>query len=304
MKKEDEVHRPPIRREEKGFRLPRWAVSFISGGVAGTVAKSSVAPLERVKILFQIRSKLYPYTGIVDTMRSIIRQEGYTALWKGNTATVVRIFPYAAVQFLSYEEYRKVLRKVMPGNTTLVNLIGGGAAGATCVLCTYPLDVVRVRLAVSAKTGEYNGILHCITSIIRHKGFTGLFSGIWPTLMGIIPYAAVNFATYEGLKTLVQPEGDLSVTQKLFCGGLAGAIGQTIAYPLDVVRRQMQTAGLKDVHDFAHRNTFSALKSILHNEGAIGLFRGLSINYVRVGPQVAISFTTYETVKKYLETKT
>lgn len=44
---------------------------------------------------------------------------------------------------------------------------------------------------------------------------------------GIIPYAAVNFATYEGLKTLVQPEGDLSVTQKLFCGGLAGAIGQT-----------------------------------------------------------------------------
>lgn len=89
----------------------------------------------------------------------------------------------------------------------------------------------------------------------------------------------------------------------------------------------MQTAGLKDVHDFAHRNTFSALKTILHNEGAIGLFRGLSINYVRVGPQVchriqiitaimvftshavdipqvAISFTTYETVKKYLETKT
>ena len=53
-----------------------------------------------------------------------------------------------------------------------------------------------------------------------------------------------------------------------------------------------------------HKSTWSALKTILGREGVRGLFRGISLNYLRVGPGVAISFTTYETVKKYLQTLT
>jgi len=74
-----------------------------------------------------------------------------------------------------------------------------------------------------------------------------------------------------------------------------------VAYPVDVVRRQMQTAGFTEGHGHVHKNTFDALRTILKKEGLTGLFRGLSINYLRVGPQVALSFTTYETVKKFLE---
>lgn len=70
---------------------------------------------------------------------------------------------------------------------------------------------------------------------------------------------------------------------------------------MDVVRRQMQTAGYQEGHGIVHKSTFSAIRTILEREGIRGLFRGISINYVRVGPQVAISFTTYEAVKKQLE---
>lgn len=89
--------------------LPSWAISFLAGGIAGTCAKSAIAPLERVKILFQIRHKHYPYSGVFSTVASIFKNEGTIGLWKGNMATVVRIFPYAAIQFLSYETYRKVI---------------------------------------------------------------------------------------------------------------------------------------------------------------------------------------------------
>lgn len=89
-------------------KIPSWLISFLSGGIAGTVAKSACAPLERVKILFQIRSVHYPYAGVVKTLQSIYYNEGVIGLWKGNTATIVRIFPYAAVQFMAFEKYKTV----------------------------------------------------------------------------------------------------------------------------------------------------------------------------------------------------
>jgi solute carrier family 25 protein 16 len=64
--------------------------------------------LERVKILFQIRSADYPYKGVWKTLTSIWENEGILGLWKGNNATIIRIFPYAAIQFMSYEKYKKV----------------------------------------------------------------------------------------------------------------------------------------------------------------------------------------------------
>jgi hypothetical protein len=64
-----------------------------------------------VKILFQIRSKHYPFRGVLQTLKDIVKNEGPMALYKGNMATVVRIFPYAAVQFVVYEEIKKVMGK-------------------------------------------------------------------------------------------------------------------------------------------------------------------------------------------------
>jgi hypothetical protein len=58
--------------------------------------------------------------------------------------------------------------------------------------------------------------------------------------MGILPYAGLKFYIYEGLKAHVPEDYKNSVTLKLSCGAAAGLFGQTLTYPLDVVRRQMQ----------------------------------------------------------------
>jgi solute carrier family 25 phosphate transporter 23/24/25/41 len=62
----------------------------------------------------------------------------------------------------------------------------------------------------------------------------------------------------------------------------------------------MQTAGFEGGHGFEHKSTWGALKTIFQHEGFRGLFTGLSINYMKVVPAVAISFTTYESMKKWL----
>lgn len=86
----------------------------------------------------------------------------HQAKWpcRGNGASVLRIVPYAAIHFTAYESYRKALvrlgaeargsRPVSP----VIDLLAGSAAGATAVLITYPLDLVRTRLAFQTENGS------------------------------------------------------------------------------------------------------------------------------------------------------
>lgn len=73
-----------------------------------------------------------------------------------------------------------------------------------------------------------------------------LYRGWLPSVIGVVPYVGLNFAVYETLKDMAikrygcDTERDLSSSYRLAAGGVAGTIGQTIAYPFDVVRRRLQ----------------------------------------------------------------
>jgi len=84
------------------------------------------------------------------------------------------------------------------------------------------------------------------------------------------------------------------------CGAFAGASSQTVAYPLDVVRRRMQLAGA--VSDgYKYSGCINTFVTVYMEDGVRkGLYRGLSINYLRVVPQVAVMFSVYELTKQYL----
>jgi hypothetical protein len=68
-----------------------------------------------------------------------------------------------------------------------------------------------------------------------------------PSLYGIFPYAGLKFYCYEEMKRHVPQEHKSSIMVKLVCGSVAGLLGQTFTYPLDVVRRQMQVNYLNDL---------------------------------------------------------
>lgn len=300
----------------EGRDLRTTALHLLAGGISGSIAKSSVAPLDRIKILYQTKSRAYPNMGVVDTMKAIFKREGVRGLWRGNWSSVVRIFPYAAAQFASHEKYKASLLALSPSGTMFFggHFIAGAAAGMTAVFCTYPLDVVRARLAFQyGAVGEigYAGIADALKSIFKSEGgFRGLYSGLGPTLYGIVPYAGLNFLAYEEQKSLYfrrNPERtDIPTATRLVMGAVAGALGQTCTYPLDVVRRRMQIVGLNPNLYGSERyqnGTLNALKTIFRQEGWRALYRGLSLNYIKVAPMVAISFTTFDSLKKLFNVK-
>ncbi|CAI9777258.1 unnamed protein product [Fraxinus pennsylvanica] len=69
------------------------------------------------------------------------------------------------------------------------------------------------------------------------SGYKNVTPGQGPTLIGILHYAGLKFHIYEELKRHIPKEHQKSILMR--CGALAGLVGQTFTYPLDVVWRQM-----------------------------------------------------------------
>ncbi|KAM0069944.1 putative mitochondrial carrier protein [Helianthus debilis subsp. tardiflorus] len=142
---------------------------------------------------------------------------------------------------------------------------------------------------------------------------------VWlPSVIGVVPYVGLNFAVYESLKdhlVKTRPFGlvedtELSVTTKLACGAVAGTIGQTVAYPLDVIRRRMQMGGWKNAASVVtgegkspleYTGMIDAFRKTVRYEGFGALYKGLVPNSVKVVPSIAIAFVTYEVVKDVLK---
>ncbi|XP_066549207.1 solute carrier family 25 member 16 isoform X1 [Amia ocellicauda] len=294
-----------------------WIRSFVAGGVAGCCAKSTIAPLDRVKILLQAQNPHYSHLGVFETLCAVPKKEGYLGLYKGNGAMMVRIFPYGAIQFMSFDNYKKFLNKKLGISGHVHRLMAGSMAGMTAVICTYPLDVIRARLAFQVK-GEhgYTGIANAFQTIYKHEGgVKGFYRGLTPTLIGMAPYAGFSFFTFGTLKSLGlahapellgKPSSDnpdvlvLKAHVNLLCGGIAGAIAQTISYPLDVARRRMQLGTILPDSEKCLTLT-KTLKYVYTKYGVKGgLYRGLSLNYIRCVPSQAVAFTTYELMKQVL----
>lgn len=141
-------------------------------GIAGMCSKTTVAPLDRIKILLQAHSKHYKHLGVFSGLRHIVHKESVFALYKGNGAQMVRIFPYAATQFTAFEIYKKYLSSVLGPNKYIKNgdkFVAGACAGVTAVTFTYPLDTIRARLAFQV-TGEhkYTGIINTAVTMFKH----------------------------------------------------------------------------------------------------------------------------------------
>eukprot|EP00124_Ichthyophonus_hoferi_P002882 Ihof_evm2s219 gene=Ihof_evmTU2s219 len=284
---------------------------LIAGAMSGAASRTVVAPLERTKIIYQLHQGPSPPT-ILQTLASIYRREGYAGFYKGNGANVLRMVPYMAVQFMAYENYKKIFVPPEDNNLFIAQrLLAGALAGMTSVCMTYPLDLVRTRLSAQREVAnrKYTGIFNCLCTVVREEGGIKsgcLYRGIGASIMGITPYVALNFSVYEMLKIygsrFLSNENvnvELPVFYRLGCGALAGVIAQTFIYPLDLVRRRMQMKGIPG-SSFHYSTTLDALITIINLEGVRGLYKGLVANYLKVIPSVSISFVTYEMCKHSL----
>ncbi|SPC64762.1 probable LEU5 - mitochondrial coenzyme A transporter- member of the mitochondrial carrier (MCF) family [Ustilago sp. UG-2017b] len=151
--------------------------SGFAGGIAGCVAKSAIAPLDRVKILFQAQNPEFQkysgkWLGVFQAGRDIVRSDGPCALFQGHSATLMRIFPYAAIKYMAYDKLHFYLMPTKEMETSARLFLAGSASGVLSVFLTYPLELIRVRLAFETKRKRQKGGLRRIIGMIYREGAT------------------------------------------------------------------------------------------------------------------------------------
>ncbi|XP_063631260.1 mitochondrial coenzyme A transporter SLC25A42 [Cydia splendana] len=285
-------------------RTAAVVTSLAAGACAGALAKTTIAPLDRTKIHFQSSETPYSVRAAFLFLKQSVRAAGVPALWRGNSATMARIVPYAAIQFTAHEQWKRALgvdTPAMAKQHKVRHLVAGSLAGVTSQSATYPLDLARARMAVTSAS-TYPTIADVFRKVATQEGLRTLYRGYPATVLGVVPYAGVSFFTYDTLKRKYfeySGKQQSSVLNVAF-GGAAGALGQTSSYPLDIVRRRMQTAPRRPDGSYPYKNISSAIRDVYRAEGWRGFFKGLSMNWVKGPVAVGISFATYDKIKTTL----
>lgn len=288
---------------------------LLAGGVAGAVSKTCTAPLARLTILFQVQGM---HCDVANMRKAciwreasrIISEEGVRALWKGNLVTIAHRLPYSSISFYAFERYKNLLQVILGienSNENIstdlgIRLFSGGLAGITAASVTYPLDLVRTRLAAQTNVIYYRGIGHTLRTIRKEEGVFGLYKGLGATLLGVGPNLAISFSVYDTMRSywLSHRPNDSTVLVSLACGSISGVASSTVTFPLDLVRRRMQLEGAGGRARVYKSGLFGTFRHIVRAEGLRGLYRGILPEYYKVVPSIGIVFMTYEKMKQIL----
>ena len=243
--------------------------------------------------------------GIYGTFRHIIRDEGVTALWKGNIPAEGLYLSYGALQFLTYRTVNIALGSddnPIKLNAPARSFISGAFAGTVATTATYPLDLLRTRFAAQGTDKVYLGLRYAVQEIHAREGLKGFFRGLGAANAQIVPYMGLFFTLYEGFKPLIHNAPvplDWMVSADGFAGILASIFSKTAVYPLDTVRKRLQVQGPSRGR-YVHSNipeyngVVGTLRLIVRREGLRGMYRGLTVALVKAAPTSAVTIWTFE----------
>ncbi|PWN21702.1 mitochondrial carrier [Microstroma glucosiphilum] len=287
------------RRERSGDQRPRrdkqtmdYVIrSGIAGGVAGCVAKTAIAPLDRVKILFQAQNPEFQkysghWLGVFRAGREIASESGVGGLFRGHSATLMRIFPYAAIKYMAYDKLHFLLMPTRESETSARLFLAGATSGVLSVFLTYPLELIRVRLAFETKRRKVErGSLRRIVRQIYTEGTTEApFSG---DARRRAAAAAGATKTVEG--------GAASAT-----GSATGAATMSIEAAQNRALAQGATASTP-VPPSAPTASVQTANSLLKRFPMMKFYRGFSVTVLGMVPYAGTSFLVFGRCKSLLQ---
>ncbi|XP_077426481.1 mitochondrial adenyl nucleotide antiporter SLC25A24 isoform X2 [Vanacampus margaritifer] len=186
---------------KKDTKTLRVYERFLAGSLAGATAQTVIYPLEVLKTRLALR-KTGQFSGMSDCAKQILQREGVAAFYKGYVPNMLSIVPYAGIDLAVYEtlKFAWLSRNRGVADPGVMVLVGCGAISGTCgQLASYPLALIRTRMQAQAsmKGSAKPSMSTLIYTIVTQEGVAGLYRGISPNLLKIIPAVSVSYVAYE-----------------------------------------------------------------------------------------------------------
>ncbi|XP_068098754.1 mitochondrial adenyl nucleotide antiporter SLC25A24 [Hyperolius riggenbachi] len=181
------------------------AERFIAGSMAGATAQTSIYPMEVMKTRLAV-GKTGQYNGMFDCAKKILQKEGVLAFYKGYIPNILGIIPYAGIDLAIYETLKNAwLQKYAKdsANPGVLVLLGCGTVSSTCgQLASYPLALIRTRMQAQASIegAPQLSMGALFRKIIAKEGFSGLYRGITPNFLKVLPAVSISYVVYEKMK--------------------------------------------------------------------------------------------------------
>ncbi|KAF4016717.1 hypothetical protein G4228_007614 [Cervus hanglu yarkandensis] len=178
---------------------------LVAGSLAGAIAQSSIYPMEVLKTRMALR-KTGQYSGMLDCARKILAREGMAAFYKGYVPNMLGIIPYAGIDLAVYETLKNAWLQRYAVNSAdpgVFVLLACGTMSSTCgQLASYPLALVRTRMQAQASMEGAPEVTmsSLFKQILRTEGAFGLYRGLAPNFMKVIPAVSISYVVYENLK--------------------------------------------------------------------------------------------------------
>ncbi|KAM9762465.1 mitochondrial adenyl nucleotide antiporter SLC25A24 [Menidia menidia] len=179
---------------------------FMAGSLAGATAQTAIYPMEVMKTRLTLR-KTGQYSGMFDCGKKILKNEGVKAFYKGYIPNILGIIPYAGIDLAVYESLKNFwLSKYAKdsANPGILVLLGCGTISSTCgQLASYPLALIRTRMQAQASVegSEQLPMNKMVKKILEKEGFFGLYRGILPNFMKVIPAVSISYVVYEYMRS-------------------------------------------------------------------------------------------------------
>ncbi|KAK9703871.1 Fe(2+) transporter [Basidiobolus ranarum] len=277
---------------------------LIAGALAGITEHTVMHPFDSIKTRMQIinPNPQAVYSGVVQAIARMTTTEGARSLWRGVNSVILGAGPAHALYFATYEHCKTMFGGSGIGHHPLAT----GAAGACATIASdalmNPFDVIKQRMQVHGSS--YKSVYECAMKVFKTEGFSAFYVSYPTTLTMTIPFQSIQFATYEYMCDVLNPNRTYDPKTHIISGGIAGAFAAAATTPLDVAKTLLQTRGTSTNMEVRNASgMLSAFRIILKHDGFRGLLRGWKPRVLSHMPATAIAWSTYEYFKWFIKTK-
>ncbi|KAG6553773.1 hypothetical protein Mapa_004688 [Marchantia paleacea] len=311
---------------------------YVWGGFAGAFGETLMHPVDTLKTRIQSGGQFIVahqgHNEVGQALRFIWSVDGVRGFYRGVVPSFIGSLVTGATYFGFIETTKDWLEYSKPSLTGpwahfLAGAIGEGLGSVVYVPC----EVIKQRMqlqgscqswsATMAKINKssssglasymyYTGVYQAGRSILQKEGFGGLYSGYFSTLARDVPFAGLQIMFYEGFREALEYSHEkkflteINITarkfssfEELVMGGIAGGVSAFLTTPLDVIKTRLQVQG--STHRY--KGWADAAKTIWKEENIHGFFRGVVPRVVWFVPASAVTFMSFEWLRKQYQEK-